>query len=29
MDLPLFKNDITNNLKPQKPVIYSRYSKVG
>ena len=22
-DLPLFKNDITNNLEPQKPVIYS------
>jgi len=24
MDLPLLKNDITNNLEPQKPVIYSR-----
>ena len=22
-DLPLLKNDITNNLEPQKPVIYS------
>ena len=22
-DLPLLKNDITNNFKPQKPVIYS------
>jgi len=27
MDLPLFKNDITNNLEPQKPVIYSRNHK--
>jgi hypothetical protein len=25
IDLPLFENDITNNLGPQKPVIYSRY----
>jgi hypothetical protein len=25
MDLPFLKNDITNNLGPQKPVIYSRY----
>jgi hypothetical protein len=25
MDLPYLKNDITNNLEPQKPVIYSRY----
>jgi hypothetical protein len=24
-DLPLLKNDITNNLETQKPVIYSRY----
>jgi hypothetical protein len=24
MDLPLLKNDITNNVEPQKPVIYSR-----
>ena len=24
-DLPLLKNDITNNLGSQKPVIYSRY----
>jgi len=24
MDLSLLKNDITNNLGPQKPVIYSR-----
>ncbi len=24
MDLPFLKNDITNNLEPQKPVIYSR-----
>ena len=24
-DLPLLKNDITNNLEPQKPVIHSRY----
>ena len=24
-DLPLLKNDITNKLGPQKPVIYSRY----
>jgi hypothetical protein len=23
-DLPLLKNDIPNNLEPQKPVIYSR-----
>ena len=23
-DLPLLKNDIPNNLKPQKPVVYSR-----
>ncbi len=28
-DLPLLKNDITNNLGPQKPVIYSRYMKSG
>jgi len=28
-DLPLWKNDITDNLAPQKPVIYSRYSKYG
>ena len=27
MDLPLLKNDITNNLEPQKPVIYSRNHK--
>ena len=26
-DLPFLKNDITNNLEPQKPVIYSRYQK--
>ncbi len=26
-DLPLLKNDITNNLEPQKPAIYSRYRK--
>jgi len=26
MDLPLFKNDITNNLEPQKPVVYKRCS---
>jgi hypothetical protein len=25
MDLPSLKNDITNNLELQKPVIYSRY----
>jgi hypothetical protein len=24
LDLPFFENDITNNLEPQKPVIYSR-----
>jgi len=24
-DSPLLKNDITDNLEPQKPVIYSRY----
>ena len=24
MDLPFSKNDITNNLGPQKPVVYSR-----
>jgi hypothetical protein len=29
MDLPLLKNDITKTLKPQKPVIYSRYMKSG
>ena len=29
MDLPLLQNDITNNLGPQKPVIYSRYMKSG
>ena len=29
MDLPLLKNDITNNLEPQKPVIYSRNRKFG
>ena len=29
MDLPLFKNDIPNNLQPQKPVIYSRYQRFG
>jgi hypothetical protein len=28
MDLPLLKNDIPNNLEPQKPVIYSRYSRL-
>ena len=28
-DLPLLKNDITNNLGPQKPVIYSRYQLFG
>jgi len=27
MDLPLLKNDITNNLRPKKPV--SRYMKSG
>ncbi len=26
-DLPLLKNDITNNLEPKKPVIYSRYCR--
>ena len=26
-DLPLLKNDITNNLEPQKPVIHSRYCR--
>jgi hypothetical protein len=26
MDLPLLKNDIPNNLEPQKPVIYSSYA---
>jgi len=29
MDLPLLKNDITNNLEPPKPVIYSRYQRHG
>jgi hypothetical protein len=24
---PLLKNNIPNNLKPQKPVVYSRYSR--
>jgi hypothetical protein len=28
MDLPLLKNDITNNLEPQKPVIYRRKLQV-
>ena len=28
LDLPLLKNDITNNLETQKPVIYSRYLQV-
>jgi hypothetical protein len=28
MDLPLLKNDIPNNLEPQKPVIHSSKSKV-
>jgi len=28
-DLPSLKNDITNNLEPQKPVIYSRYLQLG
>jgi len=27
MDLPLLKNDIPNNLRSQKPVIYSRYTR--
>jgi hypothetical protein len=27
IDLPLFKNDITNNLRSQKPVIYSSTQK--
>ena len=27
--LPLLKNDIPNNLKPQKPVFYYGYSKGG
>jgi len=27
MDLPLLKNDITNNLEPQKSVIYSSNRK--
>ncbi len=26
MDLPLFKNDIPNNLEPQQPVIYRYYA---
>ena len=26
---PYWKDDITNNLETQKPVIYSRYPKVG
>jgi len=29
MDLPLLKNDITNNLESQKPVIYSRYMQTA
>jgi len=29
MDLPLLKNDIPNNLEPQKPIIYSRYSRLN
>jgi hypothetical protein len=29
MDLPLLKNDITNNLRSQKPVVYSRYQRFG
>ena len=29
MDLPLLKNDITNNLEPQKPVVYSSKSAIG
>jgi hypothetical protein len=29
MDLPLLKNDITNILGPQKPVIYSRNPQSG
>jgi hypothetical protein len=28
-DLLLLKNDIPNNLEPQKPVIYSRYQRFG
>jgi hypothetical protein len=28
-DLPLLKNDITNNLEPQKPVIYSSKHNFG
>ena len=27
-DLPLLKDDITNNLEPQKPAIYSRYPQL-
>jgi len=27
-DSPLLKNDITDNLEPQKPVIYSRYPQI-
>jgi len=29
MDLPLLKNGITNNLEPQKPVIYSSSMQSG
>jgi hypothetical protein len=29
MDLLLLKNDITNNLRSQKPAIYSRYLQSG
>jgi hypothetical protein len=29
MDLPLLRNDITRILRPQKPVIYSRYQRFG
>jgi hypothetical protein len=29
MDLPLLKNDITNNLRSQKPVIYIRNQNFG
>jgi hypothetical protein len=28
MDLPLLKNDITKILRHQKPVIYSRWTKL-
>jgi len=29
IDLPLLKDDITNNLEPQKPAIYSRNLQSG